>query len=137
MAGHWEVDKTDIERVRLQLSILYAETPTIERRAESDAADVVARTAARKIPLGPSEGGHLRYTVRAVGPEVRMGGPMFPYTGWLEYGGRVGKDHKVYRPYIPSGRYLNPSYLEHYARIDMIMDDKVEDACHVAGFEVD
>ena len=26
---------------------------------------------------------------------------------------------------------------DHYERIDRIMDDKVEDACHVAGFEVD
>jgi hypothetical protein len=137
MADRWELDKSDVARILAQLAVLFAETPEIGRASEHDSATLVARTAARKIPLGPPEGGHLRFTVRAVGPEVRMGGPMFPYTGWLEYGGRVGKDHRVHRTYIPWGRYLNPSYLEHYERIDMIMDHHVADACHAAGFEVD
>lgn len=137
MDGHWELDKSDVARILAQLTILYATTPWMGYAAEAASAKVVARTAARKVPLGPAEGGHLKFTVRAVGPEVRMGGPLFPYTGWLEYGGRVGKDHKVHRTYIPWGRYLNPSYIEHYAGIDRIMDEKVRDACHVAGFEVD
>lgn len=137
MADRVYLDHSDVARILLQLQILYAETPDMERASEHGAADVVSRTARMKIPLGPAEGGHLKYSVRAVGPEVRMGGPMFPYTGWLEYGGRVGKDHKVHRYYIPWGRYLNPSYLEHYERIDRIMDRHEVNACHVAGFEVD
>lgn len=137
MADRVYLDRTDLARILAQLRILDAEVPEIERGSEEDSADVVARTARMRVPLGPTEGGHLRFSVRAVGPEVRMGGPMFPYTGWLEYGGRVGKDHKVHRTYVPWGRYLNPSYLEHYRRIDAIMDNHVADACHVAGFEVD
>lgn len=137
MSDRVYLDKTDVARVQAQLAVLYAMTPEIERASTEDSADAVARTAERKVPLGPEEGGHLKFSVRAVGPEVRMGGPMFPYTGWLEYGGRVGKDHKVHRTYVPWGRYLNPSYLEHYEHIDMIMDHHVADACHTAGFEVD
>lgn len=137
MADRVYLDRSDVARILAQLRVLDGEIPEMERASEEDSADVVARTARWKIPLGPAEGGHLKFTVRAVGPEVRMGGPFYPYTGWLEYGGRVGKDHKVYRTYVPSGRYLNPSYLERYERIDRIMDEHEVNACHAAEFEVD
>jgi hypothetical protein len=137
MAGHWELDKSDVARIMAQLADLYAVLGVKAEEAAWRAAEIVAPSVARKIPWGPAEGGHLKLTVKAIGPEVRMGGTRFEYTGWLEYGGRVGKDHKVHRTYIPFGRYLNPSYLEHYIQIDHAMSQKLTEACHDAGFEVD
>lgn len=117
------------------------------------ASKIIADSTAAKVPIGPAEGGHLRTTVHAErsdggpgdvrGPAVVMGGARFPYVGWLEFGGRVGKIDPasgrlgIWRPYVgPTGRYLWPSYLQNAARVGQIQDDELVETGRAAGLEI-
>lgn len=57
------------------------------------------RLAASIKPLSTQQTGRVAYgTVNAV-----------PYQGFIEFGGRVGRNRTVVRPYVPRGRYLFPA----------------------------
>lgn len=105
------------------------------------AAVMIAATARHMMPVGPVAGGHVRDTARAEGMEAIIGGAFFPYTGWLEFGGRVGKIDPatgrlgIWRAKVPEGRYLWPSYLFHSRDIDDILDQETTEAIHQAGLE--
>jgi phage gpG-like protein len=38
-----------------------------------------------------------------------MGSDAVPYAGFIEFGGRVGRNKTVSRPFVRQGRYLFPS----------------------------
>jgi len=105
------------------------------------AAVKIAATARHMMPIGPVEGGHVRDSARAEGMTAIIGGAFFPYTGWLEFGGRVGKVDPatgrfgIWRSKESMGRYLWPSYLFHQRDVDEILDQETTEAIHQAGFE--
>jgi phage gpG-like protein len=74
-------------------------------------ADVVANTAR---PAVPELTGTLRRSLRPKSSqksaEVAMGGNRVPYAGFIEFGGSVGRDKSVTRPFVRQGRYLRPAY---------------------------
>ena len=117
-------------------------------------AKIIVDSAARKMPLGPAEGGHVRQSGRALktgspvgsprGPAAVFGGTFFPYVGWLEFGGRVGKVDPpsgrfgIWRHYMgPTGRYLYPSYLQHFKQVDEIANHELVETGRRSGLDVD
>lgn len=87
-------------------------------RAGKEAADVVARAARDKVPVVT---GRARSSVRAVarsgGGAVAGGGAKVPYYGWLDFGGRVGRNNSVTRPVIQRGRFIYPALDEHHDEV--------------------
>lgn len=75
------------------------------------AALLVAREAVPRVPIGPSIAGHARQTVHpfftATSAGVVGGGDLYPYYGWLEFGGTISpKGTPIRRPYLKKGRYI-------------------------------
>lgn len=74
-------------------------------------------------------------SVDGSGNTVTIGGDDAPYAPWLDFGGNVGRDDNISRPYVRGGRYLYPSLAD---------DDRLTDAGEKAievqgrkqGFEV-
>ena len=104
-----------------------------------DAADATADRARTRMPLGPAAGGHLRGSVevdRAEGlaATVHHGGARYPYAGWLEFGGHVGRRHAVHRPWIPRGRYLYPALSTVYPGLEPSMIEHMRSAAAEAGW---
>lgn len=118
---------------------------TIDQAGEKGghrAAETIARSARLMMPVGPIDRGHVRDTAHAEGMEAIIGGAFFPYTGWLEFGGRVGKIDPItgrfgiYRDRkMPEGRYLYPSYLRHVHDVDEYLDRETTKVIEHAGLE--
>lgn len=99
------------------------------------------------------------------GVQLTEGGPVAPYTPWLDFGGTVGRGRRttarvtisrgaggriqtrrqilgsrgsgsVVRPYIKDGRYLYPAYYRRYDDMVKATLDAVRKACVSAGLEV-
>ncbi len=124
----------------LKLTILDATLDNAGEEGGHRSAEVIARSARLKMPVGPIEGGHVRDTARAEGMAAVLGGTFYPYTGWLEFGGRVGRGNKVgagiYREKkLPHGRYLYPSYVQHMRDVDYFLARETTEVIENAGFE--
>ena len=78
----------------------------IERGAQSEFKRTADQTASLVSGRVPHRSGRLASSVRGQatpkGASVVMGAGV-PYAGWIEYGGGHG------RPYVASGRYLEPT----------------------------
>jgi hypothetical protein len=126
----------------IKLDILYHTLDQAGEAAGHKSAEDIAKTARYLMPVGPIEGGHVRDTARAEGMEAIIGGAFFPYTGWLEFGGRVGKvdlvtgRYGIYRERkMPYGRYLYPSYVMHRRDVDFHLERETEQVIRRAGLD--
>jgi multidrug efflux pump subunit AcrA (membrane-fusion protein) len=97
------------------------------RVALNRAAELVARGAARRVP---TKTGRARASLRAQSSqrEARVvgGSKKVPYYGWLEFGGRIGKDRSVRRPFVQGGRYLWPSYAAQRAQVAQVIAGELD-----------
>ena len=126
--------------LEFKLKVLDETLDNAGEKAGHRSATIIAKSARHKMPVGPIEGGHVRDTARAEGMEAILGGTFFPYTGWLEFGGRVGRGRHegagIWREKkLPHGRYLYPSYIQHRRDVDYFLDRETVEVIHKAGFE--
>ena len=105
-----------------------------------DTADTVASRTRAAMPLGPTAHGHLRGSVgveRTAGlrATVAHGGPRFPYSAWLEFGGNVGRHNSVHRTWIRGGRYLFRALSSVKPGIEPGMHEGMRQACRETGWD--
>lgn len=67
---------------------------------------------------------------------IVAGGRRAPYFPWLEFGGRVGRNDSVNRPFVRDGRYLGRAIDAQLSDIEAAAARAVVDAGRDAGFEV-
>lgn len=76
-------------------------------------------------PFIPRRSGRLAATFRASSGQrnatVTLGKAATPYAGWIEFGGRVGPNQSVRRPFIPGGRSMYPAVKREEAEIMAVM----------------
>lgn len=76
----------------------------------NDVARTVATGAARRVPRQTGRAAaSLREQSSQREARVIGGSKKVPYYGWLDFGGRVGRDRTVRRPFIKAGRYMYPT----------------------------
>ncbi len=84
------------------------------RLLQNEAAMIIIRDAKPKVPIGPGVGGHAADSLKAASTQsatkISAGGNKFPYYPWLDFGGKVGKNRSVSRPFLTEGRYIWSSY---------------------------
>lgn len=90
-----------------------------------------------------SKSGAARGSIRSAskGPErveISGGGSRAPYFGWLDFGGGVGVNDSVQRPYRRRGRYVWLEYfdLDDGGDVEQLMDDELVDVVERAGLDV-
>jgi hypothetical protein len=108
----------------------------------TDSAQTVATRTRAAMPVGPMEHGHARSSVEVVRTEglaatVTEGSARWPYVGWLEFGGNVGRRHAVHRQWIPRGRYLFPSLSTVRPGLEPRMNEALRTAARRSGWEPD
>lgn len=78
----------------------------------NEAADLVVSGAKPTVPTGKR--GRAKKSVRAQSTQkfarVSGGGSQAPYYPWLDFGGSVGRNGSITRPYTRKGRYIYPTY---------------------------
>jgi hypothetical protein len=64
---------------------------------------------------------------------VSLGKAKTPYAGWIEFGGRVGPNQSVRRPFVPGGRSMYPAVKREEAKIREVMADGLNRLADKAG----
>lgn len=117
-----------------------SDAPKGLRLAGNNAAGIVVNEARGRVPLGPGRGGHARSSVRAASTRtaarVRGGGRKFPYYPWLDFGGRVGRNNSVHRPFLKEGRYIWAAFSDKRQRVQDELRDELVAVARRAGVEV-
>ena len=100
-------------------------------------AETVAQGAARRVKRGKT--GHAAGSIRAQSGQreakVIAGGRKAPYFPWLDFGGRVGRNRSVSRPFIADGRYLYPTYRAQKDSLAPALDKALHDLVVEAGLK--
>lgn len=90
----------------------------------NSAADLIV-TGAR--PLVPVRTGKAANSLKAQSSQrlarVKAGGAKVPYYGWLDFGGSVGRQNSIHRPFLKDGRYIYPTYDANRPQILNIIED--------------
>lgn len=77
----------------------------------NEAATTVAKGASRRVPRRT---GRAAASLRAMSSQrearVMGGSKKAPYYGWLDFGGRIGRDRATRRPFVAGGRYMYPAF---------------------------
>jgi len=123
-----------------KLKRLDAQLPKALRLALNQAADVIVETAQPQVP---TRSGRARASIRSRSTRtlarVSAGGDQAPYYAWLDFGGRVGPDRSIERPFFKEGRYLYGAYFakKRSGEFPTILRKSLLQVARAAGFEVD
>lgn len=99
-------------------------------------AETVSAAAAGKVPKQTGRAASsIKPRSSTRGASIAFGGTRAPYYPWLDFGGRVGKNKSISRPFIKEGRYVYPAIREEGDLIRAKTDEALERLARAAGFE--
>ncbi len=128
-----------LREFRNRLKDMDRDLPKALRIAFNAAADVVVADAKPRVPF---LSGDAQSSVRSASTQtkarVRGGGSRAPYYPWLDFGGRIGPDRSVERPFLPEGRYIYNAFFRKRATGEFTdaMSDALTRIGREAGLEV-
>lgn len=120
------------------LKQLDADLPKALRVAFNGATEIVVTEARPKVPkvsgkaAGSIKARSTRTAARVVGGSTRV-----PYLPWLDFGGRVGRNRSVRRPFLKEGRYIYKAFFANRDRFGDALQDALVDVAEQAGLEVE
>lgn len=134
-----DVEVSGVELVRVALASLEIQATQQLDDIGNDAAESVAARLRLALPMGPVEAGHARSSVEVDHPPglratVREGGVRFPYVGWLDFGGNVGRHNSNHRTWIKGGRYLFPILKTVKPGLEPLMHEGLREAARRSGW---
>lgn len=131
------IEVAGLRELRAQLKKADAALPKQIRVALNTASELVIAYARPKVP---TRSGRARASlkVRSSQTQARIaaGGTRAPYYPWLDFGGTVGHDDSVKRPFYTEGRYVYPGLRTNRDKITQVMADALTELARGAGFEV-
>lgn len=120
------------------LKKLDKELPKALRLAFNGAAQVVVEDARPKVAR---RSGKAAASVKArstqTASRVVGGGNKAPYYPWLDFGGKVGRNRSVTRPFLKSGRYIYDAYFDNRQRYAELLLNGLLDVAASANVEVE
>jgi hypothetical protein len=116
---------------------LDSDLPKMNRQAMNSAADIVLDYARPRIPRRT---GRAASTLKAKSTQTAVrvvaGGRRAPWYPWLDFGGKVGRNKSVERPFYKEGRYLYPALRERRAEFVQALTGALVDTARSAGLDV-
>lgn len=108
------------------------------RVALNRVAETVVAGAARRVPV---RSGRARASLKAASSQretrVGAGGRKAPYYGWLDFGGRIGRDKSQRRPFVAGGRYIWPAVAANREALARAVDEQLKSLARSKGLRVD
>lgn len=108
-----EIKVDGLKQFSRDLKALDNDLPKALRIALNKSVDVVVTPAKARVP---KRSGRAAGTIKAkstrTSARISAGGRRAPYMPWLDFGGRVGRNRSVERPFRKRGRYLYMAYFE-------------------------
>lgn len=131
------IDVAGLREFQRSLRQMDADLPKQIRVVLNASGEIVIKYARPKIP---SKSGAARASMklRSSQREARLaaGGRRAPYYPWLDFGGAVGPNDSVTRPFITIGRYVYPTLKDHNAEIQDAMAEGLQRLATGAGLEM-
>lgn len=107
------------------------------RLAGNRAAQIVVDEAKPRVPRRSGKAaGSIKVASTAKAVRVSAGSKRVPYYPWLDFGGRVGPEGSVRRPFLKQGRYLWKAYADNDQRVQDELGLALADVARSAGLEV-
>lgn len=129
-----------LRELRRSLRRAGAEFPRALKAGFREAADLIVADAKPRVPTGPAAGGHAIRSIRPSSTASRVsvseGGARFPYMPWLDFGGKVGPNNSVTRPFRKTGRYIWASFADRHDEVLDRVDEAIADSARQAGLDV-
>lgn len=128
---------TGLAEFNRNLRKISAELPKELRLANNEVAQVVVDWARPRIP-SDSGAAAKSLKARSTRTDVRVqgGSRRVPYYAWLDFGGRVGPQRSVRRPFYSDGRYIYPALSANRDEITETHARKLVELVRRAGLEV-
>lgn len=131
------IEVAGLREFQRSLRQMDADLPKQIRVVLNASGEIVVKYAQPKIP---SKSGRARASMklRSSQREARLaaGGRRAPYYPWLDFGGAVGPNDSVQRPFITIGRYVYPTLRDHNAEIQDAMAEGLQRLATDAGLEM-
>lgn len=138
MAGKTTVKVDGLAKFAKGLRKLGADLPKGLRVALNQASEFLIDNTLPKIPKRSGRAaGSLKARSSQKAVRIAVGGRAAPYYPFLDFGGHVGPDDSVARPFFTEGRYLYPTLREHRDDFTKIMQGAVLGIARDAGLDVD
>lgn len=135
MAG--EIHIQGLAEFRRELKAADRDAPKGIRIAGNNAAKIVVTTAKPRVPRLT---GRAASTVRAASTQsagrVSGGNKRAPYYPWLDFGGRVGRNNSVKRPFIKTGRYIWAAFVDEKPAVERELRDQLVGLAQQQGWSV-
>lgn len=126
-----------MKELRKALRDLDGESQKEIRVALNEVASTVAQGAARRVPV---RSGKARASLRAMSSQtetrIAAGGRKAPYYGWLDFGGRIGRNKAQKRPWFDGGRYIYPTIAANRDSLAKAVEAQLVKLARSKGLEV-
>jgi hypothetical protein len=126
-----------LRELNRSLRALDKDAPKGLRLAGNKAAQIVVDTAKPRVP---KRSARAASTVKAsstrTAARVSGGGSRAPYYPFLDFGGRVGRNRSVRRPYLREGRYIWKAFSDRRSAVQDTLHDELVDVARRAGWSV-
>lgn len=138
MSGPEPIKIDGLAQFSRNLRKLDNDLPKALRIAHNEAGELIVNYARPRVP---KDSGKAAGTVKAKSTRtegrVTGGSARYPYYAWLDFGGRVGKNKSVSRPFYKSGRYLYAGLSSQFGDIMKVLNNALIDVAKSAGVEVE
>lgn len=117
---------------------LNADLPKALRLAHNEAAQLIVDYAKPRVPKKSGRAaGSVKAKSTRTESRVQGGSKRVPWYPFVDFGGNVGPQKSVHRPFIKEGRYIYPALSANYDRFAELLTEKLIEVARQAGVEVD
>lgn len=136
-SGGSRITISGLKEFQKSLRKMDADLPKSLRLALNQASELVIDKARPEIPTR-SGAARASLKVRSSQKEARIaaGGRRAPYYPWLDFGGKVGRNNSVHRPFYKEGRYIYPALRKNREEIQGVLEQALVELATGAGLEV-
>lgn len=133
-------DPIKIEGLRAfskSLQQLDSDLPKALRVAFNGATQIVVDEAKPKVPkISGKAASSVKARSTRTAARIVGGGNKAPWYPWLDFGGRVGRNRSVRRPFLKEGRYIYKAFFANRDRFGELLQESLVDVAEQAGLEV-
>jgi hypothetical protein len=101
--------------------------------------NIAGKIAGRFPSLTGRAAGSVKPKATSRGAGISFGGSAAPYAPWLDFGGRVGRNKSIERPWMGrpgDGRYVYPTIKEEHANTNRELENLIVEVARNNGFKV-
>ncbi len=129
----FRIEAVGLREMRRALKAVDAQLPRELRLVLNQGSKAIA---AEAVPRMPKKTESLRKSVRPRSTQtegrVMAGNAKVPYAGFIEFGGKVGKNKSVRRKFVKEGRYLYPAFERRGPQIKRLIERAFDDLARTA-----